>query len=254
MPNADRQTRMSQSGNIFFYILLGVALFAALSFAVSRSGNAGKDISDEKANLLASELINYSKQVQEGVTKLRLRGCKNTEISFENSTITGYANPDSPSSGDKHCWIFDAAGGNLSLTSPPPGSSNSASNWFFTPSYYVFYYGRSPTDTTCDTTSNICGELTMMLFDVPEKLCRQVNILSGLQTSSQALPTKGGTDGVRKFTGSWTASLAGIGSGAFSGSYNKVQTFCYNANTLNNLTDTVTYSSKFHIISIVLIN
>lgn len=53
--------RMSHTerGNILFLILLAVVLFAALSYAVTSSmRGGGKDASDEKLSLMASEILN----------------------------------------------------------------------------------------------------------------------------------------------------------------------------------------------------
>lgn len=104
-------SRSTQSGNIFFYIFLGIVLFAALGYAVSQNTLNPKSLSKEKTNLMANEIIDYSNKVADAISTLRLRGCKTTEISFENSTVTGYTNASAPS--DKRCHVFDPAGGGI---------------------------------------------------------------------------------------------------------------------------------------------
>ena len=81
-----------QRGNIFFYILLAVVLIAALSLAIASSMRGNSGISNERINLVASEVIESGSRLAETVARLRLRGIASTAISFENSTVTGYAN------------------------------------------------------------------------------------------------------------------------------------------------------------------
>lgn len=50
--------RVDQRGNVLFLILLAVVLFAALNYAVTSSmSGGGKNASDERYRLLASQLI-----------------------------------------------------------------------------------------------------------------------------------------------------------------------------------------------------
>jgi len=111
----DRKER----GNVFFYILLAVALFAALSYAVSRNNTGSTNIFDEEqAKLAAQEIIEYGNTVANAVQKLRLRGCSDTEISFENDLSSiDYSNTGSPT--DESCHIFKSNGGNIAYMSPP---------------------------------------------------------------------------------------------------------------------------------------
>lgn len=104
--------RTAESGNVLFYILIAVALLAALSFAVAQSGRGSiAQMNEEKSKLLANEIMEYGDIIANAVAQLRLRGCKPTEISFENPEKAGYANAGAPA--DKTCNIFDPAGGGV---------------------------------------------------------------------------------------------------------------------------------------------
>ncbi len=101
----------TENGNVFFYILLAVALFAALTYAVSNNKDGNINIYDEEqAKIAAQEIIEYGNTVANVVQKLRLRGCSDTEISFENDIISGYANGTNTA-----CQIFHADGGNINV-------------------------------------------------------------------------------------------------------------------------------------------
>lgn len=104
---------MAQRGNILFLILLAVVLFAALSYAVTSSmrGN-GKNASSEKAQLNAAALQNYQAQIDGAVLRLKtVGGCTDAQISYE--TPSG-ANPNNNAPVDKHCHVFNPAGGGAS--------------------------------------------------------------------------------------------------------------------------------------------
>jgi hypothetical protein len=118
-------SRKTESGNVMFYILIAVALLAALSFAVSQSGRGStQSANTERARMLGDEIIGYGNVLANATTQLKLRGCKDTELSFEN-TIISNANPSAPT--DKTCNIFDVAGGGVAYQeftsfSTTPGS------------------------------------------------------------------------------------------------------------------------------------
>src|SRR5690606_26138536 len=98
------------------YILIAVALIAALSVLVSRGGQVNSGlITDQQAKIAAQEIIAYGNTVAGAVQKLRLRGVHETGISFENDyTSANYTNGNC---GNDSCKIF-ASGGNIVYTPP----------------------------------------------------------------------------------------------------------------------------------------
>lgn len=102
----------SEAGGIIIWIMIMVALFAALSYAVSQGSRSGtQSISSEQASLAATEILDYATAVKRVVQELQINGCSDTEISFENNVVSGYTNPNSPS--DNSCHIFHPNGGGL---------------------------------------------------------------------------------------------------------------------------------------------
>lgn len=100
------------------YILIAVALLAALSYVVSR-GSRGtvQSITDEQARLAAQEIVEYGSNVAQAVQKLRLRGITDTEISFENNVFRRMDNTleqvagEFPNCTSAECKVFDPGGG-----------------------------------------------------------------------------------------------------------------------------------------------
>ena len=113
----------NESGNVLFYILIAVALLAALSYAVSQSsrGGGGLDsLNEEQVKIASTEIIEYANAIANAVTQLKLRGCKDTEISFENSISTlDYINTGDPT-GDNYCHVFHVDGGGVTYQNPLP--------------------------------------------------------------------------------------------------------------------------------------
>ena len=184
---------MRQAGNALFLILIAVALFAALSYAVTQSGRGGGSIDREKTSLSAAQAMQYAGQVAQAVQKMQLvSGCADDEISFwndsdGNGTENGsddYYNSGSPT--DRSCHVFQSEGGALTPQSAD-GTINDGSDWIFVG--------------TNRTTSSSSNPLMMILPNMTEAACFQMNDQLGITT----LPTD--ADGFvvnAPFTGNYT--------------------------------------------------
>ncbi len=107
-----------ERGNILFIILLAVVLFAALSYAVTGGGRVSEDqrISTEKAQTVASQIVNYTALLENTVQRLRITNeCSDAQISFQNSVVSGYT-----SGAPTKCKVFDPAGGGMAWQTPDP--------------------------------------------------------------------------------------------------------------------------------------
>ena len=77
---------MKQAGNALFLILIAVALFAALSYAVTQSGRGGGSIDREQASLNAAQLVQYSDIVANGIQKGKiLFGLADNQYCFDSA-------------------------------------------------------------------------------------------------------------------------------------------------------------------------
>ena len=107
------------SGNVIIWILVTIALLAALTFTFTQSSRTSTSmLTDEMADSMAKHLLSFSNDVKQTVQRLRLRGCDETEISFENSVLGfNYTNPNAPA--DNSCHVFDINGGGLQVPTLP---------------------------------------------------------------------------------------------------------------------------------------
>lgn len=159
MRSACRHTR-SQCGSILFMILLAVALFGALYVAVTGSDRGNKDASSENIGNVASQIIQYSTNVEQTVSRLLLsNGCTDRQISFENTFVSGYTNASSPSDG--RCHVFSATGGGMEWQTMPTASGGT--DYFFTPTIVT------------GTGNDGNADLVMIAPNVSQEICQAIN-------------------------------------------------------------------------------
>ena len=174
-----------QTGSAIIWILIAVALFAALGYAFNSTSRTSTSIlSDAEADAYATQIIAYGNEVKAAVKRLQLRGCSDTEISFENNVVSGYTNPNAPT--DKRCHVFDIAGGGLTY-------KNLDSNWLDSDASSYANYGETlfvlmcplgigtdlddVTGSACNTTTNTLeyGDLAFVTSFIKKEICEALN-------------------------------------------------------------------------------
>lgn len=96
--NIDKSTqRKSERGNALVYVLIAIALFAALSFTLGRQTdtNEAGALSSEKAELLAAQLISYAAQAKSVYDQMEFSGARIGNIDFVRPTDPGDFNDNS---------------------------------------------------------------------------------------------------------------------------------------------------------------
>lgn len=214
----------SQSGNVLFYILIAVALLAALSFAVSQGGRGSVEtLSEDRARLYASEILEYANNVGSAVAQIRLRGFSDEQISFENPVVSGYTNGNCTSD---ECKVFHPSGGGMSWMTPA-AEMNDGSDWFISGDSCVNSIGTGYSG-ACNSSDESVFELIMFLPNLDLNVCLQINEFLDIDAVSGSPPTEAGNaynSGAGKFTGTFqdvnnyeiTGTFKGVKTGCFEG-------------------------------------
>ncbi len=193
-----------QRGSSFFLILLGIAIFAALSFAVLQGGRVSQSsLTADQARLAAQDIIQYANTIEKAVQTLRLRGCSETEISFAGHP-SGVANPSAPT--DESCHVFSLSGGKATakrLDSSYYLSLNGTSGlWKFVTTDDFKEIG---TNGCSDTT---CGELALMVMDLKSDVCLAIE---KILVSATTVPTDANITGTGSFAGTYASTPTPVG-------------------------------------------
>ena len=189
----------NQSGNILLFILIAILLIGLLTLSLTRSNNSTNETgSYELQQITISNFLRYSKTLENGITQLMARGCGENDISFENSNVSGYENPNAPS--DNSCHLFEPEGAGLEWQTPD--NKVSALPYGIYGDHVV--HGVGSTDSPL---SNANADLILVLPDVSASLCAAINLQ--VDNGVTGIPEDRGdsiSDGTeRKFIGTFSA-------------------------------------------------
>ncbi len=199
----------AQSGNVFFYIFVAVALLAALSFVVAEgSRTTAQSLTSDKLNLASSEIIDYGSVIAKAATQLRLRGVLPEQISFahpDHNAAYGTIDTNPPYE------IFNSAGGGIVFRAPPADALTQASA-----GAPFRFAGNIEIDQVGSSCANAaCSELLMFVDGLREDICGRINELVGVSNPSGVPPVDAGMDTSHFFAGTYAyASTVGDSAGS----------------------------------------
>lgn len=196
MPHPHTQDRTAERGNVFLFIMLGVVLFAALTFTVSKSfqnQSTTGNLSKKEATLAASDILSYAQSVERAVNRIRRKSVSESDISFSFESGSAYEHGTPQPTRNN---VFNSAGGGATWKAPQAGA-NDGSLWFFTGETCIQDLGTG--GSTCNTGGND-EELIMVLPNVDILVCDAINERLGIGVT----PTDtGGNYDTTPFTGSF---------------------------------------------------
>ena len=170
----DFSMKKAESGNAMIYVLIVVTLFAALSFVLARNSGSGEQdvLGAEKINVYASQIIQTSNQVKQGVDQVIYSGstidnlnfCLPGEICFTSAPL--FNNVFHPEGGGMIRPVLPAETINAVDADPVPG----------------WYVGRFNNVAWTPTASH---DVILIAHQIRQDVCMRIN---ELLTGSSAIP------------------------------------------------------------------
>ena len=169
----------SQNGNAFLYVLIAVIMFAALMFAISRSGDQGSgttELDDGRVKVSANEILAYSASVSNSIIQMEASGAQPSDIDFIMPFEATFNDPPTLNK------LFHPDGGGLNYkTLPTNANADDAAG--LDAGYYV---GRL---NSVEWTPSTTADILFVAYEISTPVCEEINLkLRGDAT----VPTIGG--------------------------------------------------------------
>jgi len=176
--------RIGERGNVLFLILIAVALFAALSYAVTQSSRSGGgDASRETSRIGSAQLTQYPAGVRTSLIRMIVGGADTTMLEFnppnEFTNCTGAG--DAPATFD--LCVFHPQGGGATYVQAPGElmASGAAGTWLFSGDNEILNIG---TNSGGAASSPASADLIAYLPGIANGICAQINDELGIGTSN----------------------------------------------------------------------
>lgn len=187
------KTHNPQAGNVFFIILIGIVMFAALMFTFSRSARQSTEsLGSRETELAISEMLNYSQKIERGIQRILGRSISEADISFENDVDAIYANGNCS---DDRCKVFSPDGGAVRRQEPPPGI-NAGQPYFFAPNRVGSF----------DNTTKQIGTSARDLVLITPVTFETCNIINSMTNKLTVWESNGSHNATVPFTGNYESA------------------------------------------------
>lgn len=172
--------KQAQKGNVLFLILIAVALFAALSYAVTQSTRSSGDSGRETNMLNSAQITSYPNSLRLAVLRMMIDGRQITDLEFND--------PSTFSAGTERNLVFHPNGGGATFDNAPTDmmstdGGNTTGTWFYNMEFEVPEIGISSADNT-----SVGNDLIAFLPGVSLAVCQRINVESGVTSSINDSP------------------------------------------------------------------
>jgi len=157
--------RTAERGNALIYVLIAIALFAALGFTLSRQTDTSEagTLSEEKAELYATQLISYSAQAKSALDQMLFTAASDigdldftvpTDVTFDTGTLIHK--------------IYHPQGGGLLPGKIPTEAITQVTN-DPEPSWYLGRFNN------VEWTASAAEEVVLIAYQINEAVCGLIN-------------------------------------------------------------------------------
>lgn len=176
--------RHGERGNVLFLILIAVALFAALSYAVTQSSRSGGGDAGKETNLVNSaQITQYPSGIRTAIVRMIISGADINELEFNPPSAF-----DVLSDTTGKLSVFHPAGGGATYSVPPPDIMNVASatkEWFFNGENQIADIGTTNSAGPIHATADVIA----FLPGVTSSVCNKLNESLGLSATTPPIAT-----------------------------------------------------------------
>lgn len=171
------EDRASERGNVLFLILIAVALFAALSYAVTQSSRTGGGASDGETNLISSaQITQYPASVRTAIVRMIIGGVDAAQFNFDPPADFGVTCNAAPTA----CVFHPSGGGATSVTAPPDiMASGTQGTWIFTSDFAIESIGTT-------ASANTANDIIAFLPGIKQSICERLNTELGVPVVTDA--------------------------------------------------------------------
>ena len=164
----NRLSRKAERGNALVYVLIAIALFAALSFTLSRQTDTGEagEMPDDRAELYATQLVAYAVQTKSVVDQMLFTGTQIDNLDFMLPTDAGF---NAGTQTDKSQRVYHPEGGGLNPATLP----SDAIDQIITDPPAGWYMGRF---NNVEWSPTAADDVILTAFQINKKICEKINM------------------------------------------------------------------------------
>ena len=182
--NTNEDLRPQESGNVLFLILIAVALFAALSYAVTQSSRSGAGDANSETNLISSaSLTQYPASIRTAIIRMIIsNNVSATTLNFDPPPYTNLSTNTLKAQGVFYPSTDSTApGGGATYAEAPADvmADNNPGTWYFSGSYAVENLGLA--------SAGSGNEIVAFLPGIKEAICTKINDELGIPTTDRIL-------------------------------------------------------------------
>lgn len=234
MTKIDLEGRENERGNVLFLILIAVALFAALSYAVTSSSRSGGGDANDETNLISSSTITqYPASIRTAMIRMQVSSgipVDSMEFNVPGNTAADDGDFEDCSNSGVNC-VFHPNGGGATHV---PGSADVMAggaqvDWVFNAENEINLVGTS--STTVDSPTTTSAEIIAFLPGIKRGICQKINeelgitsasadgvpVESGVNIATQHVNPDGGASSLPNFVASGTTATINGSAGELDG-------------------------------------
>lgn len=171
----DQKTELtSQSGNILFLILIAVALFAALSYAVTQTTGPGNNSKEETSLISGAQVSQYPSIIKTALVRMSVsKNLDHDEIYFNRPSGGDYTgiNDDPDNHANPERFVFHPSGGGVTYQSPADSVLTAdGDEWYFSALQAIQDVGSTRPD------------VVAYLPGIAKSVCESINSKLGIDT------------------------------------------------------------------------